>query len=123
MNKKGFTLVELLAVIVVLAVVLVIATVSVNGILDKSREKAAVATANSIIRASSVYSFDNDYYESMSVLDSRLSYDGNKPTSGTVQTNEDGDTRIAILANGWCATKGYNDIEVIATKTNTCNMP
>ncbi len=39
-NKKGFTLVELLAVIVVLAIIMVIATMSVNGIIKKNRTEA-----------------------------------------------------------------------------------
>ena len=34
-NKKGFTLVELLAVIVVLAIIIVIATISVNKQIKK----------------------------------------------------------------------------------------
>ena len=36
-NSKGFTLVELLAVIVVLAVIMVIATTQVNATIKKSR--------------------------------------------------------------------------------------
>ena len=39
-NKKGFTLVELLAVIVVLAIIIVIATISVNKQIKKSRKNA-----------------------------------------------------------------------------------
>lgn len=34
-NKKGFTLVELLAVIVVLAIIIIIATISVNKQIKK----------------------------------------------------------------------------------------
>ena len=34
-NKKGFTLVELLAVIVVLAIIMIIATISVNKQIKK----------------------------------------------------------------------------------------
>lgn len=41
MNKKGFTLVELLAIIVLLGVLISLATSSVNGIIDTSRKKAA----------------------------------------------------------------------------------
>ncbi len=36
-NKKGFTLVELLAVIVVLAIIMVIATTQINNVIKKSR--------------------------------------------------------------------------------------
>ncbi len=39
-NNKGFTLVELLAVIVVLAIVIIIVTRSVFGTLNKSKAKA-----------------------------------------------------------------------------------
>lgn len=40
MNKKGFTLVELLAVIVILAVVMLIATTAVGPLMTKSRKSA-----------------------------------------------------------------------------------
>ena len=48
-NKKGFTLVELLAVIVILALVMGIAVVSVGGVLSSSREKTFRETAASLI--------------------------------------------------------------------------
>ena len=48
-NKKGFTLVELLAVIVILALIMGIAVVSIGGVLSSSREKTYRETAASII--------------------------------------------------------------------------
>lgn len=39
MNKKGFTLVELIAVIVVLAILMIIAMPSINGVLSASKNK------------------------------------------------------------------------------------
>ncbi len=122
MNKKGFTLLELLAVIVILGVIIVIAAVSITNIMDDSRRKATEATAYAIIRTNSIYSLENSYYESMNVLDPRLNYDGDKPDYGIVQTNEDGDTRISIQMGDWCATKGYEDIEITITKTSDCDM-
>ena len=44
-NKKGFTLVELLAVIVILAVILAVAVPVVLGVINKSREDALNSTA------------------------------------------------------------------------------
>ena len=48
-NKKGFTLVELLAVIVILALIMGIAVVSIGGVLTSSREKTYRETAASLI--------------------------------------------------------------------------
>ena len=48
-NKKGFTLVELLAVIVILALIMSIAIVSIGGVLKSSRENTFKETALSII--------------------------------------------------------------------------
>ena len=48
-NKKGFTLVELLAVIVVLAIVMGIAAVAITNVLDSTRKNAFVADAKQYI--------------------------------------------------------------------------
>lgn len=52
MNKKGFTLVELLAVIVILAVVMLIAVTSVGPMMEKSRKSALGSEGISLIKAS-----------------------------------------------------------------------
>lgn len=121
--KRGFTLVELLAVIVVLAVVLAITQASINKTMNNAKKGTAEATAYAIIRASAMYSLDNNYYEPINVLDARLSYDGERPTSGTVQTNSNGDTKIAVLYEGWCVTKTYTAAEVSSIKAEICTLP
>lgn len=49
-NKKGFTLVELLAVIVVLAIIILIAMPSVMSAMDKARRNALVTEATEIAK-------------------------------------------------------------------------
>lgn len=51
LNNKGFTLVELLAVIVILATIIMIAAPNVTGYLESSRKKAYVLNAKQVIEA------------------------------------------------------------------------
>lgn len=55
LNKKGFTLVELLAVIVVLAIIALIGFTSVGGIIDSTKKNAAASTASNFEHAAKTY--------------------------------------------------------------------
>lgn len=58
-NKKGFTLVELLAVIVVLAIIILIAMPSVMSAMDKARKNSLVTEATEIVKiAQTAYADD-----------------------------------------------------------------
>ncbi len=50
MNKKGFTLVELLAVIVILAIILAIAVPSITGLLEIQRKNSFESNVKMLIR-------------------------------------------------------------------------
>ena len=60
MNKKGFTLVELLAVIVILAIILIIAVPGVLTIIDNSRKDSLVSTAKSLGDATRLFVTTSD---------------------------------------------------------------
>lgn len=49
LNKKGFTLVELLAVIVILALLMVVATRSIGNVLDNSKKSALQTEAQKVL--------------------------------------------------------------------------
>ena len=57
--KRGFTLVELLALLILLGVVSLIAIPSIGKILNRSREKARESTKNELIKAAKNYYADN----------------------------------------------------------------
>ena len=59
MKKKGFTLVELLAVIFILSLILVIAVPSVNRYIKQSKEKAYNTQISTIIEAAQAYASVN----------------------------------------------------------------
>ena len=85
-NKKGFTLVELLAVIVILALIMAIAIYSISGILQGSRESTFKDTAAGIIRGVRLQLTANNnleagtYYFTRDMLESGAT---NPPFGGT----------------------------------------
>lgn len=60
LNKKGFTLVELLAVIVILAIVLIIAVPGVLTIIDNSRKDALISSAKTLKDAARLFVTTSD---------------------------------------------------------------
>ncbi len=61
LNNKGFTLVEVLAVIVILSILMAIMVPSVSNILKKNRENNYKDLKSSIVSAAKVYLSDNRY--------------------------------------------------------------
>lgn len=126
MKRKGFTLVEVLAVVVIMGIILVIAVPKITKVVSNSKSKVAIEGAREITKASKMYSLEHSYFESIDVLDSsKLKYDGTQPTSGIVQTNSNGDTRLSVIINNYCVTKNYNT-NYSATLLNdgdTCDGP
>ncbi len=60
MNKKGFTLTELLAVIVILGLITIIATTSISGALNNAKENMLEDKKNNIITAAVNYVQNNN---------------------------------------------------------------
>lgn len=57
-NKKGVTLVELLAVIVILGIIAAIAVPTIGGLIERQRENAAAAEWDNIKEAARLYIVD-----------------------------------------------------------------
>ena len=61
MNRKGFTLIELIATIALLAIIAIISFVSINGVINKSKIDNCKSLVNNIKSASKEYVSDNRY--------------------------------------------------------------
>ena len=113
MKEKGFTLVELLAVIVILAVISLIATPMVLGVIEKSKKSAAIESVNGIMDAAEknmIESMLNGESKTRYDLsnDTSLSYKGEKPESGILLIDDKGKMSIKAKINGYCVLKTYN---------------
>lgn len=104
-NKKGFTLVELLAVIVILAVIILIASSNVGGIMNDARKNALAIEGNRLIDAAkNAYQMDvlngnvttgSKCYDLQFLYDEGLFSKGSKDKyTGSVSVSPDSDGKI-----------------------------
>lgn len=67
MNKKGFTLTEMIATMVILGIILLIAVPSYNNYIDKAKERKCEADKEAIFDAANTYIIQEGYNEYINV--------------------------------------------------------
>lgn len=97
-NQRGFTIVELLIVIVIIAILAAITIVAYNGIQNRAKNSAASGLANNLIKKAEAYYTINSQYATRVKLTSNQS-----PTS---TTNGSGGAEAALDTNTAAATVG-----------------
>ncbi len=76
-KQKGFTIVELLIVIVVIAILAAITIVAYNGIQNRSENAKSVAAVSSFVKALNMYKVDNGDFPSVnSCIGTATTYQG-----------------------------------------------
>lgn len=83
MKKRGFTIVELLIVIVVIAILAAITIVAYNGIQQRARDTQRVSDIASILKALESYKAINEVYPTATSTSGSGSYELSTETSGT----------------------------------------
>ena len=134
MNQKhGFTIIELVAVIVILGLIALITTPIVVNVIGKSSLDTAKNSGEGLLKAAKVY-------HSKVMLESAtgssvtftfpngidgLELGGDVPTSGTLVINADGTVKMAVIYESkYCVTKALTDENVTVTEnTSSCTMP
>jgi prepilin-type N-terminal cleavage/methylation domain-containing protein len=94
MNKKGFTLTELLGVLVIVGVLIIISTSVILRYINKGKKDSAYRSAVSYVTAINDYNFISEGEDlitsgNTSTITPKLkeSYEGKKPDSGSVTIN------------------------------------
>lgn len=62
MNKAGFTIIELLVVIVVIGILASITIVSYNGVTDRAKSVSAKSSASTVAQKAELYRIENGSY-------------------------------------------------------------
>ena len=126
MKRKGFTLVELLAVIVILSVIALITTPMILNIIEETRKKASIESVNGILDAAEKYEItsmlEGEETRRFEFPNEKLQYKGTKPESGTLIIDEEGNTSITVLINGYCVRKRFNETTPSVIEEENCTI-
>jgi prepilin-type N-terminal cleavage/methylation domain-containing protein len=120
MNKKGFTLVELLAVIVILAVIILVAINAVLPQMERARKNAfADEVMNYAKAAETKYVSDSQEEDNVGDITSGICYNLKTPNYGLhgeyVSKNDDSYTGVVILKQNPTNTSLYDKYVFIAS--------
>lgn len=133
MNKKGFTLMELLAVTIVLGIIVLIAVPSISKILDKGKKDILFTTANNLVETTKQYYYnkildDNELSSSisLSVTDSAnmslLDFKGKLPENGYILIDASGNIGLAVTQGNYCAKKELWSNQVVVSSGVNCEI-
>jgi len=115
-KKKGFTLIELLAVIAILAIIVVIAVTKIGTVIEDAKRESFKSTnkiiANQIGKLNGVEIVPQTYTFTNGVSNPDIQLNGELPTSGTVEINQNGEIQLATSNAKFCAIKRFNESEV-----------
>lgn len=117
MNKKGFTLIEALAVIIILALISVIAIPSVTRLIENTKRQSFVTSIENLIE--SFESLNNEgeisgnTYDSLIATSELLPLNVNNFESGQVLYDEEAETKVEFVTNGdYCASGTLENLQV-----------
>lgn len=128
MKKKGFTLVELLAVIVILAIIAVISVPVILGVIDNSKKGAFKNSFYGIIDSAELYLAKNQQQTILNQAKSEngininvLDYKSKSDYAGSFKINESGDIELINFTDtSYCASGTRKNVIV---KKNCSELP
>lgn len=115
--KTGFTLVELMAVIIIIGVVLLIVIPNVSGVLKRAEQKTFASSAKGVIRSANDYFTDGGFTVSEGACvyadSGTIEFDKNYQITGGEICYVEGQTYLKRVTNGkYCATGNSDNLTV-----------
>ena len=132
-NRKGFTLIELIAVILIIGIIAIILVPPVLKIMENSRQKAFLTDVNNLLEMATVDTQKNNYeYLSYQISENKITNgkgeiiqsEGNDKLYGTIEFDDYGKSTLAIHNDKWCAikTSSQNTIEIKKYEEGNCEI-
>lgn len=126
LEKKGFTLIELSAVIIILAVIALIAVPTIGNIIEEFKERALKSSAYGLLEASNVYYTKTlnkgmtepvmfDFVDNNQTSEAKLAFKG-QINNGKVILNTDGRVVLCVSDGKYYAYKELTEDEVTTGK-------
>ena len=112
MNKKGFTLVELLATIAIIAIIATLAVPNIISMVSNGKTKSVISDAKEIIAQTKQYRVKNPTITEVKLkdLDIDLDHDGNKETDIDAYGNTyDKDDSKVTITTSISPSNGYKE--------------
>src|SRR5574344_119378 len=131
LKNKGFTLVEVLAVLVIIGVIALIVVPKVSDIISSAKKQAGMESALSYVRAVDQYVIEANDDDSKDAhisngdnLFSYITISGTKASEGKIYVDEDKNVSIALQIGAYCYKKEAVDknADITVTKTDTCTV-
>ena len=126
--KKGFTLLELLGVIILLAVISLIATPVVLNVVEDAKISADKSTVYALLDAARLYKSEAMFDETKQAKIDNVHniYDDvtllNKPEEGKLHINNQGSTALSVIIRNKCYIKNLSDNEVTVKQASDCDL-
>ncbi len=116
-TRRGFTLVELIAVIIIIGVLLLIIIPNVSGVLKRAEQKTFAASAKGILRTANDYFAEGEFTvaegECINANSGTIDFDKNYQITGGEICYIDGTSYLKRVTNGkYCATGNTDNLTV-----------
>ena len=130
MKEKRFTLIELLAVIVILSVTTLITIPMTTNVIEESKKKALASSIQGLVESANLYAIENDgVYEFLfdkdhqgsTIKGESLNYRGIIDGEGKLYLDREGNVSVCISNDTYYAYKNYNSGIIVGDKkTGNC---
>lgn len=122
--KRGFTLVELMAIIILLASISLVTFVSLNSMIKKSQINNDKSLVNTIIDEATILYNDYVFNDKQDQIVNKDIYSlmttKNKPEQGILILDNYGNVKISVKIEERCYEKDYDENNIILVDGNAC---